>query len=72
MPVSCQQIACLGWPHCYRLANDKIELIITSDVGPRVIHISYVGGPNLFYQVNDELGQTGGEQYHIYGARVYA
>ena len=26
-----------GWPNCYRVSNGEVELIVTGDVGPRVI-----------------------------------
>ena len=30
-----------GWPNCVRLNNGKVELIITTDVGPRVIRFGF-------------------------------
>ena len=35
-----------GWANCYRLTNGKVELIVTTDVGPRVIRYGFVGGQN--------------------------
>ncbi len=26
-----------GWPDCYRVTNGTVELIVTSDVGPRIL-----------------------------------
>jgi len=48
-----------GWPNCYRLSNGESELIVTTDVGPRVIRYGFVGGQNLFYEKADELGKSG-------------
>lgn len=56
-----------GWPNCIRLANDQIELIATTDVGPRIIRLGFVGGQNLFKTFDDTLGQTGGDEWHSYG-----
>ncbi len=56
-----------GWPNCVRLANDTIELIITADIGPRIIHFGFVGGVNEFATVPEQLGQTGGSEWRIYG-----
>jgi hypothetical protein len=33
-----------GWPNCLRIANDEVELIVTTDVGPRVIRYGFIGG----------------------------
>jgi hypothetical protein len=62
-----ERIAYRGWPNCYRLANGKIELVVTSDVGPRIIHCAAAGGENLFKVWDDTAGKTGGDAWHIYG-----
>lgn len=56
-----------GWQNCIRLSNGQIELIATTDVGPRVIRFGFVGGQNLFHEVKEELGKTGGEEWRPYG-----
>jgi hypothetical protein len=48
-----------GWPNCFRLATDDIELIVTTDVGPRVIYCGFIGGQNLFKVFDDQLGRSG-------------
>jgi len=67
MPVSAERIPCSGWPNCYRLTNGRIELIVTADVGPRVIRLGFVGGPNEFAEFPEQLGLTGGNEWRIYG-----
>jgi hypothetical protein len=52
-----------GWKNCYRVTNGEIELIVTSDVGPRVIRFGFVGGQNLFKEFPDELGKSGEEKF---------
>ena len=37
----------LNLPNCLRLSNGEIELIVTTDVGPRIIGYSFVGGENV-------------------------
>jgi len=37
-----------GWKNCYRVTNGDVEVIVTGDVGPRVIRFGFVGGQNLF------------------------
>jgi hypothetical protein len=56
-----------GWPNCIRLANDQIELIATTDVGPRIIRFGFIGGPNLFKEYEGDLGSTGGDKWKLYG-----
>jgi hypothetical protein len=56
-----------GWPNCIRLANDEIELIATTDVGPRLIRLGFIGGQNLFVTHQAQLGRTGDAEWHAYG-----
>jgi hypothetical protein len=48
-----------GWPNCYRIANDEVELIVTTDVGPRVIRYGFVGGQNMFKEFAEQMGRSG-------------
>ena len=61
-----QTINYKGW-NCLRLFNDQIELIVTLDVGPRVIRCAFLNGPNFFNEFEDTLGSKGGEEWSIYG-----
>ena len=56
-----------GWPNCVRLANDEIELVATTDVGPRIIRLGFVGGQNLFQTQASTLGRTGDAEWFAYG-----
>jgi hypothetical protein len=56
-----------GWPRCARLANDRVELVVTTDVGPRIIRFGFRGEENEFAELADHVGKTGGEEWRIYG-----
>ena len=56
-----------GWPNCYRVTNGEVELIVTSDVGPRVIRFGFVGGQNLFKEYADQMGKSGEEKFQLRG-----
>ncbi len=57
--VKIEKIQYRGWPNCYRITNGEVELIATSDVGPRIIRYGFVGGQNLFKEFGDQLGKQG-------------
>lgn len=61
------RVAYAGWEGCYRLANGVVDLVVTAEVGPRIIRFGFVEGPNEFAEFPDDLGRTGGEQWRIYG-----
>jgi hypothetical protein len=47
-----------GWPNCYLISNGEIELVITSDIGPRIMRCGFVGGQNFFKVFEDQLGKS--------------
>src|SRR5580693_4753334 len=65
--IEIRQAAYGRWPNCYRLANDSMELIVTTDVGPRIIRCGFVGADNEFKEYPEQLGKTGGEDWRVYG-----
>lgn len=56
-----------GWENCYRVSNDQIDLIVTGDVGPRIIRFGYVNQVNMFKEYADQLGKTTGDQWLNFG-----
>lgn len=42
-------------------------MIVTLEVGPRIIRFGQIGGPNEFVEYGNETGQTGGAEYRSYG-----
>lgn len=66
--LNLEKVSYQGWPNCLRLSNDKVELIATTDVGPRIIHFGWKGqDQNLFYINPATAGKTGGEKWNLYG-----
>ncbi|MHC4890831.1 MAG: hypothetical protein ACYTEO_15355, partial [Planctomycetota bacterium] len=62
-----EKVAYGGWRNCIKLSNGQIELIATTDVGPRIMRFGFIGGQNLFTEYKDQTGKTGGDSWRIYG-----
>lgn len=61
-----------GWQNCLLLSNDAIDLVATTDIGPRIMRLGFLGERNIFLEIEDELGKTGGNDYRLYGgARLW-
>lgn len=56
-----------GWENCIRLSNDLVDLIVTTDVGPRIIRFGFVGGDNEFQEFEETMGMRGGDEWRAYG-----
>jgi hypothetical protein len=62
-----------GWPNCYRISNGEVELIITSDIGPRIMRYAFVGGQNVFKEFAEGLGKSGEPAWQLRGGhRIWA
>jgi hypothetical protein len=60
-----------GWKHNLRLRGAKTELVITLDVGPRVIRYALHDGPNVFVELKPQLGGTNESEWMIRGGHRF-
>jgi hypothetical protein len=60
-----------GWKNCCRISNGLVEIIITADVGPRIIRFGFIGQENEFKVFPEMLGINGGEEWRIYGGHRF-
>jgi hypothetical protein len=62
-----------GWPNSYRISNGEIEVIITSDIGPRIMRYAFTGGQNVFKEFTETLGKSGEDKWQLRGGhRIWA
>ena len=65
--IKIEKIPFAGWQNCYRIDNSIVEIIATSDVGPRIISFKFKGKENLFYENPAEVGTSGADTWVAYG-----
>jgi hypothetical protein len=46
--VKMEKVTYLSQPNCYKLSNGMVELIVTTDIGPRIIRYAFAGEGNVF------------------------
>lgn len=56
-----------GWKNSIKISNNKSELIITTDIGPRIIKYALLGKHNEFCEIESEIGSLGKEEFTMYG-----
>ncbi|MGL5233097.1 MAG: hypothetical protein ACRC7W_07190 [Fusobacteriaceae bacterium] len=56
-----------GWTNSIKISNNKAELIITTDVGPRIIKYSLLGKDNEFCEIDSEVGSLDKNEFTMYG-----
>lgn len=60
-----------GWQRCACLVRDGVEVVCTLEVGPRVIRYGFVGEDNVFGEISEDRGKTGGEVFRLYGGHRF-
>lgn len=62
-----------GWERNVKLSNGDAELIVTLDVGPRVLSYRLIDGENVFKVYDEQLGGSGESGWQIRGGhRLWA
>ena len=56
-----------GWPNSWRMSNGEVELVVTGDVGPRVMRYGFTGGQNFFKEFAGQMGKTGEAEWQPRG-----
>jgi hypothetical protein len=65
--IKVEKVAYGGWPNCIRLSNGTVELIATTDVGPRIIRYGFVGQDNEFFEDPQQMGQAKSHEWLAFG-----
>ena len=53
-----EKVTYLNLPNCYRLSNGAVEVVVTTDVGPRVVRYGFVGAENVLGEVPGAAVET--------------
>jgi hypothetical protein len=57
-----------GWEHCLVMRNEHIKLVLTTDVGPRILFFGAVNDSvNMFHEYPQHQGLTGSKEWLHYG-----
>ena len=62
-----EKVAYGGWPNCIRLSNGTVEVVATTDVGPRIIRYGFVGKENEFFEDPQQMGKTSANEWLAFG-----
>jgi hypothetical protein len=69
--IQIEKIPYHNWQNCYQISNSQLVMIVTADVGPRVLHTGFPGSKNVFYEDQSHLGLCGGDEWRAYGGHRF-
>ena len=56
---------------CLKISNGIVKLIVTVDVGPRIINYSFVDGENIMFEDVDRIFAETGDAFDVYGGGTW-
>src|SRR6266536_3582971 len=57
--VKIEKINFKGYPNSWQVSNGEVELVVTGDIGPRIMRYGFPGGQNFFKEFSEQMGKTG-------------
>ena len=71
--MSITTISYLGLPNCLSLSNGEAEVVLTTDVGPRILRYGFLRGPNILGEYPDRVTPSPLGDWKPYGGhRLWA
>jgi hypothetical protein len=60
-----------GWKNCILMTDGKVEVVVTADIGPRIVRFGFTGEDNIFGEMKEQQGKKGGDEWLIYGGHRF-
>ncbi|SFE63317.1 hypothetical protein SAMN04324257_02347 [Thermoanaerobacter thermohydrosulfuricus] len=67
MAIKIDKINFLGWENSIKLCNGIIDVVATTDIGPRIVRFGFENDVNEFNLDPKTIGLKGGDEYRYYG-----
>jgi len=67
MAIKIDKINFLGWENSIKLSNGIIDVVATTDIGPRIVRFGFENDVNEFNLDPKTIGLKGGDEYRYYG-----
>lgn len=72
-PIKIEKVKYSIYGNCYKLSNGTVDLLVTTDLGPRVIYYGFTGEENILAELGPEcmVKTELGEWHHWGGHRLW-
>lgn len=65
--VKAEEVEYRKWKRAFRICNDTVQLIVLTEVGPRILFFGFHGEDNEFYEASEASGNSGDQAFRVYG-----
>jgi len=67
MAIKIEKVNFLGWENSVKLSNGIIDVVATTDIGPRIVRFGFENDVNEFNLDPKTIGLKGGNEFRFYG-----
>lgn len=65
--VKSEEVEHQGWKKAFRIHNDTVQLVVLTEVGPRILLFGFRGEENEFHEIAEHSGKGGDQTFRVYG-----
>jgi hypothetical protein len=65
--VTGQEVEYQSWTKAFRISNDTVQLIVLTEVGPRILFFGFQGEENEFHDASEASRQSSEQVFKVYG-----
>ena len=62
-----EEIEYQSWKTAFRISNGTVQLVVSTEVGPRILFYGFCGGENEFHEIPEHSGKGGDRIFRVYG-----
>lgn len=62
-----EEVEYQSWKKAFRISNDTVQLIVLTEVGPRILFFGFHEEENEFYDASDASRQSSDGEFKVYG-----
>lgn len=65
--VRAEEVEYQKWKRAFRIYNDTVQLLVLTEVGPRILCFGFLGEENEFHEIPEHSGKRGDQTFRVYG-----
>ena len=65
--VKAEEVKHNKWTKAFKISNDTVQLVVLTQVGPRILFFGFLGEENEFHEIPEHSGKGGDQTFRVYG-----
>lgn len=53
------------WKKVFKIYNDTVQLLVLTEVGPRILFFGFLGEENKFHEISEYAGKRGDQTFRV-------